>query len=156
MPKLIQKHRHATKIHWGVHLPGQTVMAATLSHLTASKTAQDPIKVVELGLPKESFERLRTAFGIPKKQMAEIVSIPVRTLGRRKRLLMPESDRVLRLGLLFQKSLQVLGGADVSRQWMLSPKRAFTGRTPLEMARTEVGAREVERLLGQIEQGVFA
>jgi putative toxin-antitoxin system antitoxin component (TIGR02293 family) len=156
MPTLKVKPSVAEKADWKVAVRGQTVMSATLGQLTASKTVRDPIEVLETGLPKESFERLREAFGIPKHQLAEIVSIPVRTLTRRKRLLMPESDRVLRLGLLFQKSVQVFGNADASRQWMLAPKRAFSGRTPLEMARTEIGAREVERLLGQIEHGVFA
>lgn len=133
-----------------------STLFAALSYLTTSKQREDPVTVVERGLPKAAFERLREAFGLPKNQMAEIVSIPVRTLARRKRLLVPESDRVLRLGLLFQKCLDVLGDAEVCRQWMQSPKRAFAGRTPLQMARTEVGAREVERLLGQIEHGVFA
>lgn len=133
-----------------------SIMCAALAFLTTSKSGEDPVKVVERGLPKAAFERLRLAFGLPKNQMADIVSIPVRTLARRKRLLVPESDRVLRLGLLFQKCLSVLGDAEASRQWMQVPKRAFAGRTPLEMARTEVGAREVERLLGQIEHCVFA
>lgn len=156
MPKSKVKCLSASKSRWEMVGPSQTVMSVTLNHLTASKLEHDPIRAVETGLPKESFERLRTAFGIPKNQLAEIVSIPVRTLDRRKRLLMPESDRVLRLGLLFQKSLQAFGSVEASRQWMLAPKRIFSGRTPLEMARTEIGAREVERLLGQIEQGVFA
>lgn len=133
-----------------------SIMCAALAFLTTTKAGEDPVKVVERGLPKAAFERLRLAFGLPKNQMADIVSIPVRTLARRKRLLVPESDRVLRLGLLFQKCLSVFGDAEASRQWMQVPKRAFSGRTPLEMARTEVGAREVERLLGQIEHGVFA
>lgn len=130
-------------------------MSAALRQLTASAVARDPVALVEEGLPKEAFERLCVALGLPKSQVAEIVSIPVRTLSRRKKLLRAESDRVLRLGLLYQKCLEVVGEPKQTRQWMQSPKRAFAGRTPLEMARTEVGAREVERLLGQIEHGVF-
>lgn len=131
--------------------------AAALKQLTASTaTGLDPIAAVERGLPIKAFDRLQETLGLSKKQLAEVVSIPVRTLLRRRRLLTHESDRVLRIGVLFQRCLEVMGDAEASRQWLQSPKRAFSGRTPLEMARTEIGAREVECLLGQLEHGVFA
>jgi hypothetical protein len=43
--------------------------------------------------------------------LAEVFSIPVRTLLRRRRLLTHESDRVLRIGALFQRCLEVMGDA---------------------------------------------
>jgi uncharacterized protein (DUF2384 family) len=36
-----------------------------------------------------------------------------------------------------------------------SPRRIFAGSTPLAYSATELGAREVETLIGQLEHGVF-
>jgi len=43
-----------------------------------------------------------------------------------------------------------------ARQWMRSSQQSFDGATPWDMARTEVGAREVESLIGRLEHGVFS
>ena len=39
---------------------------------------------------------------------------------------------------------------------MTQPKRALGGLTPLRCCDTEIGAREVESLLGRIEHGFFS
>lgn len=137
-------------------IEGVETTETTLINLTGQSRQVDAVSVIERGLPKKAFERLRLALGVPQHEMAKMVMIPVRTLSRRDRLQVPESDRVFRIGLLFQRSLEVLGEADAARHWMQSPKKAFDGYTPLEMARTEIGARKVETLLGQLEHGVFA
>ena len=37
----------------------------------------------------------------------------------------------------------------------MTPQRALGGAIPLDIAKTEVGAREVEQIIGRLEQGVF-
>jgi uncharacterized protein (DUF2384 family) len=39
--------------------------------------------------------------------------------------------------------------------WLRRPRRALAGHTPLAYSGTELGAREVENLIGQLEYGVF-
>ena len=48
------------------------------------------------------------------------------------------------------------GDAWATERWLSSPRRALGGATPLERARTEDGAREVEALIGRLEHGVFS
>jgi putative toxin-antitoxin system antitoxin component (TIGR02293 family) len=106
-----------------------------------------------------SFERLCQETSISASRLAVAAGIPLRTLGRRKeqgRLTLAESERVFRLATLFEKATQVLGDRENARQWIASPKKALGGRSPLEYADTEVGAREVEDLLGRLEHGVFS
>ena len=43
-----------------------------------------------------------------------------------------------------------------ARQWLNAPQFGLGGAIPLEYAGTEVGAREVEDLLGRIEYGVYS
>jgi len=116
------------------------------------------IAALKAGLPVGSFNRLQTVLAIRAHELAGIVQIPVRTLSRRQRekhLDIDESERVLRIGSLFDRTVEVLGGEEQARLWLKSPQRALGGRTPLEYADTEPGAREVEDILGRLEYGVF-
>jgi putative toxin-antitoxin system antitoxin component (TIGR02293 family) len=110
------------------------------------------------GLPVSSFSRLSKLLDVPEKMLAVTVNIPQRTLTRRKkegRLKSDESERVFRLAGLFERALIVFGNEDTARQWFHQPVKGFGGRTPLAFADTEPGAREVEDMLGRIEEGVF-
>jgi len=88
-----------------------------------------------------------------------ISSFATRTLARRKkegRFHSDESERVLRIASLFDRALQVLHSQDRVQLWFKSPQKGLGGKTPLEYADTEPGAREVEDLLGRLEHGVFS
>ena len=43
-----------------------------------------------------------------------------------------------------------------ARQWLSSPQFGLGGAVPLKYAETEAGAREVEDLLGRIENAVYS
>ena len=83
-----------------------------------------------------------------------------RTLDRRKReghLLPEESDRLLRVSRVFGKALELFEGDPKSaREWLSAPQTALGGAVPLDMARTDIGALEVEALAGRLEHGVFS
>jgi putative toxin-antitoxin system antitoxin component (TIGR02293 family) len=118
------------------------------------------IERIEEGFPYRTLERLQDALAISGQEIADVVRIPIRTLARRKkegRLRPEESERVLRISRLVEQATEFHDGdLGHARSWLKSPKRALDRRTPLEMARTEVGAREVERLLGRLEHGVYS
>ena len=54
------------------------------------------------------------------------------------------------------RALDVMETENNARQWLTSPQYGLGGAVPLEYAETEVGAREVEDLLGRIEHGVYS
>lgn len=114
---------------------------------------------IDKGLPFPSFERFLRNSGLTQEQLLDLVQIAPRTFMRRKqegRLSPAESDRLVRAARVFSKALHLLGGdAGETAAWLTESQRAFRGATPLEMARTEVGAHEVERLIGQLEYGVL-
>ncbi|MGA2134793.1 MAG: antitoxin Xre-like helix-turn-helix domain-containing protein [Bryobacteraceae bacterium] len=126
--------------------------------LRAAST-EDLIRQLEHGLPFRALGSLETASGLPPAEIAAAIGIPERTLARRKaagRLSPDESERLLRLASLFEKAVRLFEG-DVSGavRWLTSPKRPLDDRTPLAYSRTEIGAREVEALIGRLEHGVF-
>lgn len=113
---------------------------------------------IEHGLPFAALERLRSALDLPLSRFAGLVKIPPRTLARRreaKRLQADESDRLVRLARIVGLAIQLFeGGLEEARGWLLSPHPALGNAVPLEFAANEVGAREVENLIGRLEHGI--
>ena len=119
---------------------------------------RDVISQIKQGLPIRSFDVLRAEFGVAIPQLAKTLNINQRTLNRRRqsgRFNIDESERVYRLGRLFQIALNLFKEEAAARQWFAVPKEAFGGATPLDYADTEPGAQEVEKQLRRIAHGVF-
>ncbi len=110
------------------------------------------------GLPYAPLERLQRALGLTAPQVAALLQIPPRTLSRRKsdgRLRPAESDRLLRAAVLYGKAVNLFGGdQNAAKRWFLTSMLALGGNSPFEYAKTEVGAREVERVIGRLEEGI--
>lgn len=121
----------------------------------------DPIKIVRKvsqGLAFRSLLRFQENSLFSTKDVADLVSISLRTLNRRKaegRLEPEESDRLLRVTRLFAKALELFeGDASAARAWFYTPARALGGERPITLARTDLGSREVEALIDRLEHGV--
>lgn len=124
---------------------------------------KDNAKMSELvthGIALSSVWELGDRLAISQERLGELLSIPKRTLHRRAQkqefLKQDESERVLRLFRLYFRAMEVFEDGDHALRWFSSHPKALGGRTPLEFARTEPGARLVEELLGRIEEGVFS
>ena len=115
------------------------------------------IQRVERGVAFRDFEALSKRLDVSANELADVLRIPARTLSRRRqsgRLQTDESERVLRLERLLALAAEMLRDEVRARDWVKSPKKALAGRTPLQYAETEIGAREVEDLIGRIRHGV--
>jgi putative toxin-antitoxin system antitoxin component (TIGR02293 family) len=121
-----------------------------------------PAKTVErlrAGLPIQELHDLQVTLAVPMEKLGPMLGISKATLHRRKargRLDPAESDRIVRFARLMGKALEVMESEEGARQWLNSPQFGLGGAVPLEFAETEVGAREVEQLLGRIEYGVYS
>jgi len=118
------------------------------------------LRSVQAGLPFRAFEQFRKNVGLSQAQVSGLMQIAGRTLSRRRaegRFRPDESDRLLRAGRVLGRALDLFDGdAVAARKWFLSPQAALGGAVPLTLAETEVGAHEVEAILGRIEHGVFS
>lgn len=118
------------------------------------------VRAVERGLPYEAFESLVANTRLDADVLLGVIDVPARTLTRRKqegRFRPDESDRLVRASRIVAGALSLFDGdRDESTRWLTEPKRALDDVSPLAMARTEVGALEVERLIGRLEHGVFS
>ena len=81
------------------------------------------------------------------------------TLHRRKtqgKIARNESEKLVRYQRLLKKAEDVFGDRDAAREWLTSPQLGLGNIKPVEFAKSEIGAREVENLLGRIEYGVYS
>ena len=117
-------------------------------------------RVVENGLEFGTLERVRRVTGWPMERLATAVGISPRTLSRRRktsRLKSWESDRLVSISRLLALTLELFeGDRERALTWFVQPVRALGDVSPLEMAATETGTREVENLIGRLEHGVFS
>jgi len=117
------------------------------------------IEQISKGLPFSEIEHLRAEIDEPLESLAHQLSISRSTLQRRRaerRLSPQESDRVMRFWKLIRQAVKLFGSIDRARAWLKHPQFGLGGAVPLDFAKTEIGAREVEDLLGRIEFSVYS
>ncbi len=115
---------------------------------------------VEEGLPVAELVEFGKEAGFSTEELTRLIQIPPRTYARRVaskgRLKTSEGERAVRLMRLFERAKQVFGTDENTRGWFNSRILALGRKTPLEYAQTEPGAREVEAIIGRIEDGIFS
>jgi putative toxin-antitoxin system antitoxin component (TIGR02293 family) len=122
-------------------------------------SAIEVIAKIQSGFPYKVLEGFEKSTSLSIAAIARLVSIPQRTLTRRKqtgRLQPDESERLFRVARVIEKAVQLFeGDREAAMRWFQTPQPALDGKKPIEFARTEVGGREVEDLIGRLEHGVF-
>ncbi len=113
---------------------------------------------VHAGLPYRSWIQFLQNTRLPKAMAIHLVGIAPRTIARRKqegRLHPDESDRLVRAARIFSQAVALFAGDDqAAREWLSRPQGALGGSTPVDYAASEIGAREVENLIGRLEHGI--
>ncbi len=135
---------------------------ATLEKKMPTGKAKHPtelIRKIQKGLRFTELETLQNSIDLPFEQLAAKLSISRSTLQRRKaagRLSPDESDKVIRYSRLVRQAADFFGDIVKARAWLKHPQYGLGGAVPLDYARTEAGAREVENLLGRMKYGVYS
>jgi len=129
------------------------------THLAKAKHPTELIRQIQKGLRFSELQTLQNSLDLPFEQLAAKLCISRSTLHRRKaagRLSPDESDKVMRLSRLLDHAAKVFGDVEKARAWLKFPQVGLGGAVPLDYAQTEVGAREVDDLLGRIDYGVYS
>ena len=118
------------------------------------------VNFIERGFSFQILDRFQRHSGLPMERLAATIGISPRTLSRRKKekkLSSSESDRLVSISRLFALTVELFeGNKEQGNRWFLNQNRALGNLSPLEMAATETGSREVENLIGRLEHGVFS
>lgn len=133
-------------------LGGRGVLRATPS------SSLDWVSVIRRGISSAAVDSIAKSIRVTQVELATALGIPQRTLARRKKegvLNSEESAKLVRLARVVERAEEVFEGLDASLDWLKSPNAALSGATPLSLLDTEIGAESVLDTLGRIEHGVF-
>jgi putative toxin-antitoxin system antitoxin component (TIGR02293 family) len=138
-------------------------LRAVVAELGGAKTLgrafssdRDMSEAIRDGFPPAVVEELMRASGLTLRELAGALDLSPRSLQRRRRsgkLARYESDRLYRLARLVAIANEYLGDQERARRWLKHPNRALGGLAPVAAIDTEVGARQVENILGRIAYG---
>jgi putative toxin-antitoxin system antitoxin component (TIGR02293 family) len=131
-------------------LGGRTVLGRSLN------SQHDLCEAIRTGFPPAVVEQLMQASGLTLKELADALDLSPRSLQRRRRsgrLARFESDRLYRLARIVALAQRSLGDRPSAARWLKRSNRALGGAAPISAMDTELGAREVENVLGRIAYG---
>jgi putative toxin-antitoxin system antitoxin component (TIGR02293 family) len=116
-------------------------------------------RIIHDGMPVEAFRYALDSLEQPEKTVVEGIGISRTTLGRRKlagRLGVVDSERAIRLGSVIVLGTVVLGSTAAAGRWLLKPHASLGGEVPIRLLQTDIGARQVEGVLGRALLGGFS
>jgi|SRR5271157_1570524 len=113
--------------------------------------------IIEQQLEPPVIQRLLD-MGLSRDEVHSVI-IPARTLqhrrSRRERLTVEESDRVIRALRVLSAAEGVYESRERALEWLRRANPRLDNRSPISLLKTDTGARIVEELLGQIDEGYF-
>ena len=146
-----------------ITVDGDTMLiVGRLSHIKGRPVSSpSPVlieKAVENGLPRKSLHHVAEAIAGGDKAKASALEwgiVPKTTLERREsKLSRHESERTERIARIFVHARRALGTEAEAREFMTAPHPELDGRSPLDAAKTDLGARRAEQILNALEYGL--
>ncbi len=114
----------------------------------------DLLRTIEGGLPARVFDHFVEQTGLSADRVGELADISRRDVVVRREeghFTRAESDRLVRSARVFGAAVELFGGDRATAGvWLMSGQPALAGSVPLDLARTDLGAREVERIIAQL------
>jgi putative toxin-antitoxin system antitoxin component (TIGR02293 family) len=114
---------------------------------------------VERGLPKSTLRNVvsRVFSGASEQRAMMHRVVPEATYKRRRERLSPaESERTERLARVVAMAEEVWQDRGQARRFLTTPHAEIGGKTPLDAALTELGARQAEEIMARILYGLPA
>lgn len=126
-------------------------------HLLNESERLDQIKA---GFSAHLFQAVRMTFDLQEQSLVILLNASISTLERRmrehKNLDTVASERLDRIATVSQQAEEVFENRDAAAQWMSKPNKALGGNTPILLCETEIGAKQVRRVLHALEWGGVA
>jgi putative toxin-antitoxin system antitoxin component (TIGR02293 family) len=131
-------------------LGGKKTLGRTLS------SDRELREAIREGFRPQVVQELMRTSGLTLKELAGALDLSPRSLQRRRRsgrLARYESDRLYRLARIVAIATEYLGDRERAARWLKQPNRVLGGIAPVKAMDTELGARQIENVLGRIAYG---
>jgi putative toxin-antitoxin system antitoxin component (TIGR02293 family) len=119
----------------------------------------EQIKATRKGLAKSHIYRIADLYGATLEEVSSWLQTSYRNLQRKpdeELLDSTRSEKLMALGMLYRRGVEVLGSGPHFREWLRSPLLALGNQCPHDFLDTNFGIQHLERLLGRLEWGVFS
>jgi putative toxin-antitoxin system antitoxin component (TIGR02293 family) len=115
------------------------------------------IQLIQNRLPARFLNQAARYLRVAPQQLATALSIR-RTLSHptsdpNRPLNQVETERLVRLADITRLAVTAFGDSTAATKWLLAPNIALAGESPLAMAATDIGAREVRRVISAVTYG---
>ncbi|MBV9774661.1 MAG: DUF2384 domain-containing protein [Gemmatimonadetes bacterium] len=120
------------------------------------RTVNELRRAVETGLSVEALDSVVHYVSHDERSATELKYriVPKTTLQRRQRLTSEESQRLERLARMTAQAEQVWEDRALAHEFLTSPQPQLGDERPVDLARSDLGTREVEDLLAKLEYGL--
>lgn len=122
-----------------------------------NSSAQAQISEIRKGAPARNLVGAAEALRLPRERVYELVGLSASTakrkLARDESLDSLMTERLTRLGAIERLAEETFGDALLASEWLQTVNLGLGNVTPLSMLDTEIGCREVSRVLNAIAYG---
>lgn len=109
------------------------------------------------GFAAELVQAVKATFALPERSLEILLNASISTLERRRRehkLLDPvASERLDRIAMVCQLAEEVFEGRQAAADWMSRVNQSLGGQAPIMLCETEIGAKQVRRVLNALDWG---
>jgi putative toxin-antitoxin system antitoxin component (TIGR02293 family) len=115
------------------------------------------IQQIKVGFPALLVQAFRVTFDLQDRNVETLLNASISTLERRRReqknLDPVASERLDRIATVSHLAEEVFESQERAAHWMSTPNKALGGSAPIMLCETEIGAKQVRRVLQALEWG---
>ncbi|WP_439854814.1 type II RES/Xre toxin-antitoxin system antitoxin [Pseudomonas yamanorum] len=130
------------------------------SSLRYSLRDSERLVQIKNGFPAHLFQAMRRTFNLQEHALTVLINTSMATLERRIRehrtLGTAASERLDRIATVSHQAEKIFEHRDAAVQWMARPNKALGGNAPILLCETEIGTKQVRRVLCALDSGGVA
>jgi putative toxin-antitoxin system antitoxin component (TIGR02293 family) len=120
-------------------------------------TDSDRLHQIKVGFPVDLMLAVRWAFDLQAHHLETLLNASISTFERRRReqknLDPVASERLDRIVMVSHLAEEIFGAQMTATLWMSTSNSALGGTAPIMLCETEIGAKQVRRVLQALEWG---
>ncbi|HEY0289419.1 MAG TPA: antitoxin Xre/MbcA/ParS toxin-binding domain-containing protein [Pseudomonas sp.] len=122
-----------------------------------ARTEGERLSYIRSGFPPGWVKVTREAFRLDTERLEQLLNASISTLERRQRQQQPldlvSSERLDRIASIATQAVEVFENPDIARCWMVTRNAALGDQRPIDLCETEIGARQIRRVLSALVCG---
>lgn len=148
---------HAVAVHHKASKPATVSQWLLFRDAIVNELPAQRIIHIRSGVKAPTLVDAAKYIGLTLEEIFCLVGLPVSTANRkiakRQTLEVPATERLARLALIERQAEETFGDTEMAHNWLQADNAGLGNCTPLSLLDTDVGAREVSKVLVAIAHG---